>query len=209
MGEPVTLSTVLWQENADLAAAAIGHPFVRGLADGSLATPRFTAFIAQDAFFLEAFARAYALALAHCPDRSGMDTFADLLAGVRNEVTLHASYADRLGIDLARTTPTTATLTYTEFLLATAAIGGTGLTCAAMTPCMRLYAHIGQALSHERHDPAYQEWIDTYADPAFEELAARLEHLLDRYVADAQRAHAVYRRAMQLELAFFDAALVP
>lgn len=203
----MTLSTDLWHDNAELAAAAVGHPFIRGLADGSLATPRFTAFIAQDAFFLEAFARAYALALAHCPDRSGMDVFADLLAGVRNELALHASYAERLGIDLARTTPSTATLTYTEFLLATAAIGGTGLTCAAMTPCMRLYAHIGQALSRERHDPAYQEWIDTYADPAFEDLAARLERLLDRYVAETERAHTVYRRAMQLELAFFDAAL--
>jgi thiaminase/transcriptional activator TenA len=173
-----------------------------------LAKRRFTAFIAQDAFFLEAFARAYALAIAHCPDRTGMDAFTDLLAGVRNELALHASYAERLGIDLARTAPTAATLTYTEFLLATAALGGTGLTCAAMTPCMRLYAHIGQALSRERHDPTYQEWIDTYADPAFEDLAARLEHLLDRYLADAQRAHAVYRRAMQLELTFFDAALV-
>jgi thiaminase/transcriptional activator TenA len=207
MGESVTLSTDLWQQNAELATAALGHPFVRGLADGSLATAQFAAFIAQDAYFLEAFARAYALALAHCPDRSGMDTFADLLAGVRNEVALHASYAARLGIDLARNIPTPATLTYTEFLLANAAIGGTGLTCAAMTPCMRLYAHIGQALSRERHDQRYQEWIDTYADPAFEDLATRLEQLLDRYATDAKRAQAVYQRAMQLELAFFDAAL--
>jgi thiaminase/transcriptional activator TenA len=207
MGVPVTLSTVLWRDNADLAAAAVGRPFVRELADGSLTTPRFTAFVAQDAFFLEAFARAYALALAHCPDRSGLETFADLLAGARNELTLHASYAERLGIDLAQTTPTTATLTYTEFLLATAAVGGTGLTCAAMTPCMRLYAHIGQSLSREPHDPTYQEWIDTYADPAFEDPAARLEHLLDHYAIDDQRARTVYRRAMHLELAFFDAAL--
>jgi thiaminase/transcriptional activator TenA len=201
------MSTVLWQDSADLAAAATGHPFVRGLADGSLATARFKAFIAQDAFFLEAFARAYALALAHCPDRSGLGTFTDLLVGVRQETALHASYAERLGIDLALTTPNPATLTYTEFLLATAAMGGTGLTCAAMTPCMRLYAHIGQALSREGHDQTYQEWIDTYADPAFEDLATRLEHLLDRYATDAHRAFAVYKRAMQLELAFFDAAL--
>jgi len=60
MGESVTLSTDLWQQNAELATAALGHPFVRGLAGGSLATAQFAAFIAQDAYFLEAFARAYA-----------------------------------------------------------------------------------------------------------------------------------------------------
>lgn len=205
----MTLSTVLRHDNADLTAAALGHPFISGLADGSLAAARFAAFIAQDAFFLESFARAYALALAQCPDRSGLETFADLLAGVRNELALHAVYAGRLGIDLAQTKPVPATLSYTEFLVATAATGGTGLTCAAMTPCMRLYADIGQSLSHQPHDPTYQEWIDTYADPGFEALATRLEGLVDRYAADDERAHTVYRRAMHLEVAFFDAALAP
>jgi len=83
----------------------------------------FAGFISQDAFFLEAFARAYALALAHCPDRDGFEAFADLLAGVRTELALHASYAERLGIDLSSIAPTPATLAYTDFLLATAAVG--------------------------------------------------------------------------------------
>ena len=61
----------LWMENADLVAAAVGHPFVRGLGDGTLPRERFAGYVAQDAFFLESFARAYALALAHSPDRAG------------------------------------------------------------------------------------------------------------------------------------------
>jgi thiaminase/transcriptional activator TenA len=200
------LSTVLWRDNADLAVSALNHPFVRGLADGSLPPERFAAFIAQDAFFLDTFARAYALALAACPDRSGIGAFADLLAGVRQELTLHAAYADRLGIDLTTLTPAPATLAYTDFLLATAAVGGTGPACVAMTPCMRLYAHIGQSLDREPHSDTYREWIDTYADPSFDTFAGTLEQLLDRYVTDADRAHPIYRRAMRLELDFFDAA---
>ena len=47
---------------------ALAHPFVRGLADGSLPRQVFSGYVAQDAFFLEAFARAYALALAASPD---------------------------------------------------------------------------------------------------------------------------------------------
>lgn len=207
MAGVTALSAVLWRDNADLAEAALNHPFVRGLADGSLPAERFAAFIGQDAFFLDAFARAYALALAARPDRTGLGAFADLLAGVRQELTLHAAYASRLGVDLTTLTPAPATLAYTDFLLATAAVGGTGPTCAAMTPCMCLYAHIGQSLAREPSAETYREWIDTYADPSFDALARTLEELLDRYVIDPGRAQPLYRRAMQLELGFFNAAL--
>ncbi|HEU4421687.1 MAG TPA: TenA family protein [Pilimelia sp.] len=205
----MSLADTLWQANADLAAAALAHPFVRGLADGSLPRAAFAGYIAQDAFFLESFARAYALALAHSPDRAGLDAFGDLLTGVREELAMHATYARRWGVDLAGVTPAPATLAYTDFLLATAALGGTGLTCAAMTPCMRLYAYLGQRLAAGPVGDDYVEWVKTYADPGFEDLAARLEGLLDTYLDDADRGAAAYRRAMRLELAFFDAAYAP
>jgi thiaminase/transcriptional activator TenA len=201
----VSLSAGLWQDSADLAGAALQHPFVTGLADGTLPRERFAGYVAQDAFFLEAFARAYALGVAHSRDRATLEAFADLLAGVREELRLHDGYAARWGIDLAAVSPAPATLAYTEFLLATAALGDVGEVCAAMTPCMRLYAHLGQALVPRATGP-YREWVDTYADPGFEELAATLEALLDREAADTPVVRRAYRRAMELELGFFDAA---
>jgi thiaminase (transcriptional activator TenA) len=205
----MSLARTLWRDNADLASAALGHPFVRAIADGTLARERFAGYLAQDAFFLESFARGYALALAHSPDRAGLDAFAELLDGVRGELRLHASYAARWGVDLSAVAPAAATLAYTDFLLATAALGGVGLTCAAMTPCMRLYAHLGRQLASGHVDPRYAEWVDTYADPQFERLAATLERLLDTYGGSGEpggRLAATYRRAMRLEIAFFDAA---
>ena len=202
----MTISETLWRDNADLAEAALRHPFVRGLADGTLPRERFADFIAQDAFFLESFARAYALALAHSPDRTGLEAFADLLAGVREELRLHASYAKRLGIDLASVEPAPAARAYTDFLVATAAIGGLGQTCAAMTPCMRLYAYIGQSLAESATTETYAEWINTYADPEFDSLATTVEHLLDAYSSDVDRERITYRRAMRMELDFFEAA---
>lgn len=202
----MSLARQLWEENADLAAAARAHPFVGGLVDGTLPRDVFAGYIAQDSFFLESFARAYALALAHSPDRASLDTFADLLAGVREELRLHASYAQRWGIDLATVTPTTATLAYTDFLLATASLGGVALTCAAMTPCMRLYTYLGQSLSADPSDNGYAEWVAAYADAAFEELTVTLEGLLDALTTDSKHVRMTYRRAMELELAFFDAA---
>ena len=52
------LHLVLWNANADLAEACLRHPFVRGMADGSLAREAFKRYVAQDVFFLDAFLRA-------------------------------------------------------------------------------------------------------------------------------------------------------
>ncbi len=201
----MTLAADLWAANADLAAEALAHPFVAGIGDGTLSRERFAGYVAQDVFFLESFARAYAVGIAHSPDRATMDVFADLLAGVREELALHAGYAARWDIDLTRVEPLPATLAYTDFLLSTAFLGGITLTAAAMTPCMRLYAHLGRSLSADRAGD-YAEWVTTYADPGFEELAATLERLLDRHAGDTPAVRTAYRRAMRLEVGFFDAA---
>ncbi|MBA3619778.1 MAG: TenA family protein [Actinomycetota bacterium] len=201
-----SLSAALWADNADLADAALQHGFVRGLADGSLPRQTFADYVAQDAFFLECFARGYALGVARSRDRMTLDAFADLLAGVREELHLHADYAERWTVDLAAVEPAPATLAYTDFLLATASLGGIGLICAAMTPCMRLYAHLGQRLAAEGASGPYEEWVTTYASSAFEALAARLETLLDEHARDTVEVRTAYRRAMQLEVDFFSAA---
>lgn len=204
----MSLSAHLWSENADIVADVLANPFVRGIGDGSLPRELFAGYIAQDAFFLESFARAYALALARSADTETLLTFADLLAGVREELGLHASYAAEWGIDMAGVRPAPATLAYTEFLLATAATRGVGVVCAAMTPCMRLYAHIGSALDASAAGP-YAQWVQTYADPGFGEIATLLERLLDQHGEDSAELRAAYRRAMLLELEFFAAAFTP
>ncbi len=203
----MSLARTLWEANADLAEATLRHRFVRGLADGSLPLESFRGYVAQDAFFLESFVRAYALALAHSDDQQGMRDFAGLISGVIEELEVHEGYAERWGVSLGGVEPVEATLAYTDFLLATASLGGVRETCAAMTPCMRLYAFLGQSLAEEGYDEdnPYSEWIQTYADPEFEALAARLEALLDRYATDTPAVRSAYRRAMALEIAFFEA----
>ena len=202
----MSLSAQLWSDNADLAAEVLAHPFVRGIADGSLPKDTFAAYIGQDAFFLESFARAYAMALARSPDTSTLLVLADLIAGVREELRLHASYAESWGIDMAGVQPLAATSAYTEFLLATAGTQDLGVIYAAMTPCMRLYAWLGASLDPE---PAglYAQWVNTYADPEFEGIARLLENLLDDQAADIPAVRDAYRRAMRLELAFFESAM--
>jgi thiaminase/transcriptional activator TenA len=201
----MSLASGLWQANHGLAEQILAHGFVRGLGEGTLPLDSFKAYVAQDAYFLEAFARAYGFCLAHSEAREDIESFADLIAGVREELGLHKGYAARWDVRLDGVTPGRATAAYVDFLLATARRGVLGDTIAAMTPCMRLYAFLGQSLAMHPHVERYAEWIKTYADPGFEALAARLEGLLDGYAEDNDTVRANYRRAMQLEYDFFDA----
>lgn len=203
-------SRTLWTDADTVATACLAHPFVTGIADGTLPRPAFEHYIAQDAFFLEAFAKAYALALARSPDPAMMRRFKALLDGVFEELALHAGYAERWGVDL-HPQPSPATRAYTDFLLRTAALEPLGNVCAAMTPCMRLYAWLGQRLK-DRVDPGspYLEWVRAYAAEEFEALAATLEGLLDDLTAaphaDPDTVSQRYHTALSLELAFFDSA---
>lgn len=202
------LSTRLWRENADLAEACLRHPFVRGLADGSLPAEVFARYVAQDVFYLEAFFRAYALAAARCEGRHDVAViFHRLMGGVLDELEMHSGHATRLGIETGNVTPSPTTAGYVDLLLNTAWHGGLGEIIAVMTPCMRSYAFLGHALAKQRSENhPYREWIDAYSSDEMDELAAELELLLDEFAEDSPRVHQLYRRAMEHELDFFSAS---
>ncbi len=200
------IAQMLWQSNETTALACLNHPFVQGLADGSLPPQRFARYMEQDAYFLDAFARAYAMSLAKSPDRDGFFAFKNLLDGVLDELELHEQLAARHNLNL-EPKPSPATVAYTDFLLRVAALAPVGEIVAAMTPCMRLYAYLGQELAERLSKTSpYRDWVMTYSSPEFEGLATRLEDLLDRYGKGLDKVTAHYVRAMELEYAFFDEA---
>lgn len=201
------LSRQLWSSCLPLAEACREHDFLRGIATGDLRREVFQHYVAQDAFFLEAFARAYAFCIAKAPEREGMREFKLLFDAVEDELELHRAYACRWGVDLAPE-PTEATRAYTEFLLRVASQEPVGHAAAAMAPCMRLYAWLGQELEPiVSSDSPYSEWVDAYASSEFEDHAATLERLLDESHHDRDTATRYYATAMRLELAFFESAL--
>jgi thiaminase/transcriptional activator TenA len=180
--------------------------FVQGIASGELARATFAYYVGQDAVFLDAFCRAYALGLAKSPDQDGLIAFRELLDAAVDELQLHQGYAARWGVDLHQAADP-ATSAYTDFLLAVAALEPVGHIAAAMTPCMRLYASLGQQLAAQtKPESPYRGWVETYSSAEFEALARRLEVLLDRYGGDHARLAVLYHQAMELELRFFDAA---
>jgi thiaminase/transcriptional activator TenA len=71
---------------------------------------------------------------------------------------------------------------------------------------MRLYAWLGASLDASAAGQ-YAEWVQTYDDPGFGSLATQLEGLLDQHADDSAAVRTAYRRAMRLEVEFFDSAL--
>lgn len=205
----MTVSSKLWQANQDLAQACLKHPFVQGIADGTLERKKFAYYVGQDAFFLGAFARAYSIVAARTPDWEGFSVFHNLAGGVLEELRLHETYAAAWGVDLRSVEPAGATRRYTDFLLATAWSSDLGLTTAAMSPCMCLYNFLGQQLAENGiPNHLYADWIRTYSSPEFRQLAKELESLADKYTSDTPSVHSIYRYAMLCEQDFFAAAWV-
>jgi thiaminase/transcriptional activator TenA len=85
------LHDTLWRSNLDLAQSCLAHPFARALEDGTLNADLFRKFIAQDAFFLRAFQKAYALALARSDDAETIAVLCELIGGVSEEIKLHST----------------------------------------------------------------------------------------------------------------------
>ncbi|RUR86985.1 TenA family protein [Chlorogloeopsis fritschii PCC 9212] len=203
----MTISNQLWEANQELAQACLVHPFVQGIASGTLAPYKFAYYVGQDAFFLEAFARAYSIAAAKAPDWEGFNTFHYLAGGVLQELWLHESYAAKWNVNLRSTEIGAATRRYTDFLLATAWGQDVGLTAAAMSPCMRLYAFLGEQLAQDGiPNHQYADWIRTYSNGDFQSLAQELESLVERYATTSALTDSTYRYAMLCERDFFQAA---
>jgi thiaminase/transcriptional activator TenA len=203
----MSIAASLWEANQDLALACLSNPFVTGIGDGSLPKSKFAFYVGQDAFFLEAFARAYSIAAAKTPDWQGFNIFHDLASGVLGELKLHQGYAGEWNVDLKTVEPGAATRRYTDFLLAAAWSQDVGVITAAMLPCMKLYAFLGQQLATDGiPSHAYSDWIRTYSSEQFEPLTQQLADLAEQYATLTPLVQSTYRYAMQCELDFFQAA---
>lgn len=202
------LHETLWLRHEAIAKRCLEVPFVAGLGDGTLDSDAFRRYVAQDAFFLRAFFKAYALAMAKSEDFEHSKAFHSLARGVVDELELHARFAAQLNIDLEHVKPCAAASAYTDFLLRVAWQGSLGEIVAAMVPCLRLYAYLGTAFQGQlRPGHPYADWIVTYASEGFLRLCSQLETLLDQLGTDVAAIDDAYRYAMECELEFFAAPL--
>ena len=203
-------------ETKALREQVLGHPFVRGIGDGTLDAGRFRFYLGQDYAFLIEYARIVAIASAKSPDLATQARFASLLDATLNvEMDLHRRVCAANGIgpdELVATQPTLACAAYTQHLLSVAWTGTLGELCASLVPCQHGYAEIASSLAPAtRPDNSYADWIVAYASPEYQELAEWICDLTDRLASEAteperEAMRRAYVDSSVHELAFWDMA---
>ena len=191
-----------------------GHPFVRGLGDGTLPTPAFRRYLTQDYLFLIQFARAYALAGYKAQRLADLRAASDGCAAILGELPLHVSFCAGWDLDeagMAAEPEALETVAYTRFVLDCGAAGDLLDLYAALAPCVLGYAEIGLQLA-ARPIPGnpYAAWIATYAGPDYQAAAGTTRNTLARLWAerggDARAAalQETFSTAVRLETAFWN-----
>lgn len=206
----------LWAAAEPTYQAILGHPFLRGLTDGTLPRAAFHHFTVQDAHYLRDYARALAICAAKAPTEGDVRAFADDAVGaIAAEQSLHAEFLTAFGSSAeeaaaAEILPTTRA--YTSYLLAVAYGGSFAEALAAVLPCYWIYARVGtELLAASSPDPLYARWISVYGDEAFQGVVRRVLALADRVgaeLSDVERRRVIghFTTTARYEWMFWDAA---
>ena len=211
-------SAALRAAGAGAWAAAVNHPVVRAIGDGTLPHRTFRGYFEQNIRYLEDYARAIALTVARAPDRAALDVLSRFLRQiVATEIPANLAFLARLGGSADRL-PGPAELhpvayAYTRHLLHVCAHGDCAEGLAALLPCQWSYGEIAKPLmAAPPDDPVYADWIAMFGNADYDALVAETTGLLDRLAdpADSRqwpRLSEVFTISIRYEREFWDMAL--
>ena len=195
------------------------HPFVRGIADGSLETEKFRYYLVQDYLYLFDYARVFAQGVVKARHPAHMRAFARYVHQILDgEMNIHKAYMARLGIapETAETAvPALDNLSYTGYMRAVAAEEGPAEILAAILSCAVSYEHIARRIVQEypnaAEHPFYGEWVAGYASDSYAAENRALEDLLEELAAGYDetglaRLTEIFCVCSRYEMAFWDMA---
>lgn len=202
---------VLWSDISGVYDAILAHPFLAGLADGTLPHESFRHYVVQDAHYLRGYAKALAVCAAKAPDEDATVMFAQHAAGaIAAERDLHASLLGELGDVDDPVAP--ATQAYLSYLLATAHGGSYAEAVGAVLPCYWIYARVGgHLLAGGSPDPLYARWIAMYGGDEYQAVVDAVLDETDRVGAlvsetELTRMRTHFTTTSRYEWMFWDGA---
>lgn len=196
----------------DIWEASFNHPFIKGVADGTLPIECFKNYLQQDAYYLTHNASVLALLSAKTMDLEVKNKFAGLAELVTSwEMDLHRSNFEKLGVteeDRKNFKPAPTAYAYTSHMYRAAYTGTEGDVMAAILPCAWLYFEIGGRLQGSAPGvPMYEEWINKYTgDTTFiQSQIDILDNIAERVTeAERQRMREYFIISSRYEYAFWE-----
>ncbi len=201
--------------------AYVGHPFVRGIADGTLDPGHFRRFLVQDYLYLLQYARVCALAVYKSDSVHDMRSAAATVSGLLDtELSMHLAYCRGWSLDedaLQAEPASIELLAYTGFMLDRAQAGDLLDLMAVLAACLVGYAEVGIRLGA---DPAtrrvgnpYHSWIEMYSGDTYVGLAeagiVRLNAMAEARGGERRFAALLrdFRTTVRLEASFWSGAM--
>jgi thiaminase/transcriptional activator TenA len=195
---------------------ATEHQFVAELGAGTVDDAVFARYLVQDYAFVTTLADLVGYAAGDAPTTRAKNRLAGFLGTLTSEEDDYFERAfDALSIPpRSRTAPekTETTAAFEDLLLRAAHEGGYAESLSALLAVEWVYCEWGTAHADADLDRFYHaEWIDLHAVPAFVSFVDWLRDQLDEAGPDLSprreaRVARHFRRAVDLEVAFFDAA---
>lgn len=187
---PPRFTDQLREAGVDLWEAQLAHPFIQGIADGSLSEERFRVWLRQDYLYLLDYVRVASIGVTRAPDEATMKRFAETAHRVLGmELDLHRGYAAEFGVggdELENARMNSANQAYADHLMRTALLGEIAELPAALLPCLWGYTWIGEELAKlpRPDEPRYAKWIDLYSSERFRVVSDWCRELTDSLAAE-------------------------
>jgi thiaminase/transcriptional activator TenA len=210
------LSDEILARNQDVWDRMLGHRFVRDIEEDRLDPAVFHRYLAYENAFVETAILIFGYAMVKAPGLAEQRWLIGVLKALSEEqITYFRDTFDRLGMaeaewrDLPLPPPVTA---FRDGMLAIAAHGPYADGIAAMFAAEWMYwTWCSRAAKRTISDPVLRRWVDLHAEEGFASQARWLRSQIDILGAEMgarsrDRLVGVFRHAMELEIAFHEAA---
>ena len=192
------LTDRMWTEAKPVYDATLRHPYLQGLADGSLPKASFQFYLLEDAKYLRAFSEALIVLAKKAPRRTWAATLRKhATEAIDAETRLHQSLLASYGVAAKPGMAAPTNYAYTNHFQIAVERGSFAEGLAALLPCYWIYWEVGKELvKRGSKDKDYQRWIDQYASASY---GATVREVLAMMNAEAARLPELQcRRAIDL-----------
>ncbi len=210
------LTEYLIERSDEVLKKFLSHPFIVGMADGSLEEERFKRYQVIDYAYLKEYINVLAEGVSHTESFTEAEYLVNHMhATVRETLRSHVPYMEELGcyVDLQEIELPEKAREYIRYMIDVAR-NGKFLDCILVLLCCSWsYAYIAKNIVEIYPEctkqPLYGRWFSAYISQGYNDANAELMSMIDAYSKDAgpedrEKYLEIFQKCCEYELAFWD-----